>query len=104
VGAIKVETAKDVFDISPRIPSCTPDMGLEWVNGALTCVPCDFVVRFGFLYDGLRVCTSRPELECATGDVSTFDHITYQWVCRPQCNNGQYDRAVAEGIQICVPC
>lgn len=102
-GEVLVEVDLDTFECS-SVPSCSGDTGLEWVDGHLSCVACDFVIRYGALFDGLRICAPTPTLSCGAGQVPTFLEEIQEWRCENTCDNGLYDQALLNGNLVCVPC
>ena len=61
-------------------------------------------VRYGAIFECKRVCTETPMLACPSGEVPTFVAETERWECRPECDNGLYDRHTLDGALVCVPC
>lgn len=102
-GEVLVEVSDNTFECS-ALPTCSGDTGLDWVDGQLSCVPCDVVVRYGALFFGLRVCAPNPALSCGAGQVPTFLEELREWRCENTCDNGLYDQALLNGTLVCVPC
>jgi hypothetical protein len=36
--------------------------------------------------------------------VWTWNYLSEQWDCEPECNNGQYDQRQYGSQTVCVPC
>lgn len=102
-GQVQVEVGPKTFECS-ALPSCGGGTGLEWVEGQLSCVPCDVVVRYGGLFSGLRICAPTPNLSCGPDQVPTFLEELKEWRCEATCDNGLYDQALLNGTLVCVPC
>jgi hypothetical protein len=91
---------------SGQSPSYTP-------NGRWHCMPlCDsndgstVVITYGASYGNTTICAGAPPTAaCSTpGDVWTWDFNDEEWVCSPECDNGQYDQHDYGGQTVCVPC
>jgi hypothetical protein len=91
---------------SGQSPSYTP-------NGRWHCMPlCDsndgttVVITYGASYGNTTICAGAPPTTaCPTaGDVWTWDFNNEEWVCSPECDNGQYDQHDYGGQTVCVPC
>jgi len=87
-------------------PSYTP-------SGKWHCMPlCDqnnsdtVVITYGSQYGNTSSCApAPPTTACPTqGQVWTWDYANEEWVCAPECNNGQYDQRTYDGQTVCVPC
>jgi hypothetical protein len=87
-------------------PSYTP-------SGKWHCMPlCDqndsntVVITYGSTYGNTTTCAPAPPTNaCPTqGQVWTWDYANEEWVCAPECDNGQYDQHVYGGQTVCVPC
>jgi hypothetical protein len=87
-------------------PSYTP-------AGTWHCMPlCDsnsgntVVITYGASYGNTTICANAPPATaCRTqGDVWTWDYNNEEWVCSPECDNGQYDQHDYGGQTVCVPC
>ncbi len=87
-------------------PSYTP-------SGRWHCMPlCDtnssnvVVITYGSTYGNTSTCAPTPPANaCPTsGQVWTWDYANEEWVCAPECNNGQYDQHTYGGQTVCVPC
>lgn len=106
-GLVAVEVSRNTFECVTAPAACAPGTGLSYDeradHPALSCVPCEFTVQYGGLFDYLRLCAPRPDVSC-TGDVPTFDVDARAWQCAPACNNGTYDRVYIDGDLVCVPC
>lgn len=106
-GEVAVEVSRNTFECVAEPAACPPGTGLNFDERAdqpaLSCVPCEFTVQYGGLFDYLRLCAPRPDVTC-TGDVPTFDVDARAWQCAPACNNGTYDRVYIDGDLVCVPC
>lgn len=102
-GQVFVETAPGTYTCS-ALPSCGAGQGLEWVDEHLSCVDCAVVVRYGFLFGGLRVCAPDPDLACGGGQVPTFLEQERSWSCQATCDNSLYDQVLLDGNLVCVPC
>jgi hypothetical protein len=86
-------------------PSYTP-------SGKWHCMPdCDpndsntVVITYGSTYGNTTTCAPAPPTNsCPGGQVWTWDFANEEWVCAPECNNGQYDQHSYDGQTVCVPC
>ena len=87
-------------------PSYTP-------SGNWHCMPlCDpsnsnaVVITYGSTYGNTSTCAPPPPTNaCPTsGQVWTWDYANEDWVCAPECDNGQYDQHTYGGQTVCVPC
>lgn len=103
-GEVAVETEANVYACVPAPAACTGGTVLDYRYGALECVPCEIIVRFGGIFGGERVCTDVPENNCPSGQVPTFEIETRMWECDATCDNGLYDRQLIDGALVCVPC
>lgn len=90
--------------VPPPPPSCAMGQQVDFVMGALTCVPCEIVIQYGAIYNNARICTDRPHLACPSGETPTFVYESRTWACRPTCDNGLYDQIHYMGVLVCVPC
>lgn len=89
----------------PPPPPCPEGEDPEFVRGAWRCMPpCDYLIQYGFLYGYQQHCADRPDPECPSGQVPTFNAEMQRWVCDETCDNGQYDRVWLDGELVCVPC
>jgi hypothetical protein len=103
-NAVLVEVGRGDLECAPPPPVCADPEGLDYVQDGWQCVPCELIVQFGGLFDGLRACAPRPNLTCAAGQAPTFDATTHTWDCAKTCNNGLYDQHRLYGQLVCVPC
>ncbi len=87
-------------------PSYTP-------SGSWHCMPlCDgnntnaVVITYGSTYGNTSTCAPTPPTNaCPTSrQVWTWDYANEEWVCAPECDNGQYDQHTYGGQTVCVPC
>jgi hypothetical protein len=104
-GQVQLEIARGELTCVQKPPECPAGQSLDFVGDAWTCISCEVLVQFGYLFDGQRVCTSKPALTCGANMVPTFDAYSHQWDCRTTCNNTLYDQATfPDGTRACIPC
>lgn len=104
-GEILYEPIFGELTCVPLPPECPLTMQPVWSEAdGWSCVPCDVVVQFGYLFDFERVCAVRPSLVCPSGQVPTFSETERHWICAPLCDNTDYDVVWADGAPVCVPC
>jgi len=105
-GAVVTCVAQPPRCPSGQSPSYTP-------SGRWHCMPlCDsndgntVVITYGASYGNTSICAAAPPTTaCPTaGDVWTWDFDDEEWVCSPECDNGQYDQHDYGGQTVCVPC
>jgi len=94
-------------------PTCPQGQSPSYApSGRWHCMPlCDpndndvVVINYGATYGNVSICASAPPTTgCSQGQVWTWDYEDEQWVCEPECDNGQYDQHVYNGQTVCVPC
>jgi hypothetical protein len=95
-------------------PTCPDGQSPSYApSGKWHCMPnCDpkssdtVIITYGATYGNTSICAGAPPTEaCPThGQVWTWDYEKEEWVCAPECDNGQYDQHVYKGQTICVPC
>jgi hypothetical protein len=95
-------------------PSCPNGQSPSYTpNGNWHCMPlCDsnssntVVITYGASYGNTTICANAPPAAaCPTqGDVWTWDYNNEEWVCSPECDDGQYDQHDYGGQTVCVPC
>ena len=95
-------------------PTCPNGQSPSYApSGKWHCMPnCDpksrdtVIITYGATYGNTSICAGAPPKEaCPThGQVWTWDYEKEDWVCAPECDDGQYDQHVYGGQTICVPC
>ncbi len=106
-GLVRVETSPGAFACLPPPPACPPGNFPTYTgSGMWRCdPPCDLIVHYGGIYGGLNRCAGHPDVSCDGGNVPTYVLETETWECRPECDNGLYDRIyIGGGELVCVPC
>jgi hypothetical protein len=95
-------------------PTCPTGQSPSFApSGKWHCMPnCDrqssdtVIITYGSTYGNATICAGAPPTKaCPTdGQVWTWDYENEEWVCAPECDNGQYDQHVYRGQTVCVPC
>ena len=64
------------------------------------------VITYGATYGNTSICASSPPTTACPdqGAVWTWNFEDEEWICAPECDNGQYDQQVYSGQTVCVPC
>jgi hypothetical protein len=89
----------------PPPPTCPAGQSPAYRGSGWVCeLPCELIIRYGYMFGFRRVCAQRPTITCGGGQVPTFDFSTERWVCRPTCSNTTYDRIILNGLLVCIPC
>ncbi len=103
---VAVETSAGVFACVAPPPACPAGSYPNYVVGRFwRCDrPCEMIITYGPLFHDLVECAPRPTLSCPSGLTPYYAFETETWVCRPQCNNGEYDLYHFGAIPICIPC
>ena len=73
-------------------------------DGGWECGECPYIIQYGGLYSGERVCGDAPDFHCGAGETPTFRVEDRAWSCQATCNNGQYDQILLGQLLVCVPC
>ncbi|HTQ48808.1 MAG TPA: hypothetical protein VMI75_38885 [Polyangiaceae bacterium] len=92
-------------------PACPQGQSPSFApSGKWHCMPnCDpnssVIISYGSTYGNTTICAPPPPMTaCTQGQVWTWDFANEEWVCAPECNNGQYDQHTYAGQTVCVPC
>lgn len=104
-GQVFLEVSRGTLTCVSAPMNCSGlGVGLDYREDSWSCGPCDVVVQYGGIFDGLRVCAPSPNMSCPAGEAPTFDAAAHQWSCVRTCNNGLYDQRMLNGQLVCVPC
>ena len=103
---VNVEVRENEFRCMPPPPSCPANRYPYWtLSGSWRCERgCEILITYGHLYDNEIRCAPRPDVECGPGQTPHFAFESETWVCRPTCDNGQYDIFRFGTAQVCIPC
>lgn len=85
-------------------PVCSNGQVALYGDGGWDCAECPYIIQYGGIFDGERVCGEPPDLRCGSGETPTFVAEDRAWSCRETCNNGLYDQILVDQLLICVPC
>lgn len=85
-------------------PVCSNGQVALFGDGGWDCGACPYIIQYGGLYAGERVCGEPPDLRCPSGETPTFVAEDRDWSCRATCNNGLYDQILLDELLVCVPC